>query len=153
MYKGDPFDDVQSTAEFIGADAYGQTKLLNVLFTLALARRVAPELVTVNMVHPGVTWTDMTRSQTWRTNPSWRWIWPVMRLIMRHGSPAKAARRVVFLASSPEAQAYTGQYFERKRTPKRLSARELDSGLQERAWELGSELVAHAPTSLQPARW
>lgn len=153
MYKGDPFDDVQSEAEFIGADAYGQTKLLNVLFTLALAKRVAPELVTVNMVHPGVTWTDMTRSQTWRANPSWRWIWPVMRLIMRHGSPEKAARRVVFLASSPEAQAYTGQYFERKRTPKPLSARELDSGLQERAWALGSELVAHAPTSLQPTRW
>jgi NAD(P)-dependent dehydrogenase (short-subunit alcohol dehydrogenase family) len=153
MYRGDPFDDVQSKAGFIGADAYGQTKLLNVLFTLALAKRIAPELVTVNMVHPGVTWTDMTRSQTWRTNPSWRWIWPVMRLIMRHGSPEKAARRVVFLASSPEAQAYTGQYFERKRTPKRLSARELDSGLQERAWELGSELVAHAPTSLQAARW
>jgi retinol dehydrogenase-14 len=153
MYKGDPFDDVQSKARFIGADAYGQTKLLNVLFTLALAKRIAPELVTVNMVHPGVTWTDMTRSQTWRANPSWRWIWPVMRLIMRHGSPEKAARRVVFLASSPEAQAYTGRYFERTRTPKRLSARELDSGLQERAWELGSELMAHAPTSLQPAMW
>jgi len=55
--------------------------------------------------------------------------------------------------SSPEAQAYTGQYFEHKLTPKHLSARELDSGLQERAWALGSELVAHAPSSLQPARW
>jgi NAD(P)-dependent dehydrogenase (short-subunit alcohol dehydrogenase family) len=153
MYKGDPFGDVQSKAGFIGADVYGQTKLLNVLSTLALARRVTPELVTVNLVHPGVTWTNMTRSQTWRTNPSWRWIWPVMWLIMRHGSPERAARRVGFLALSPEAQAYTGEYFERKRTPKRLSARERDQELQERAWVLGSELVAHAPTSLQPARW
>jgi NAD(P)-dependent dehydrogenase (short-subunit alcohol dehydrogenase family) len=71
MY-GDPFDDVQSRAGFIGADVYGQTKLLNLLFGLALARRLAPGHITVNMVHPGVTWTDMTRSQTWRTMPAWR---------------------------------------------------------------------------------
>jgi NAD(P)-dependent dehydrogenase (short-subunit alcohol dehydrogenase family) len=147
MYKADPFEDVQSKAGFIGADAYGHAKLLNVLFTLALARRVGPEQVTVNMVHPGVTWTDMTRSQTWRTNPSWRWIWPIMRLVMRHGSPEKAARRVAFLAASPEATAYTGEYFERKPTPKRLSTRELDPQLQERAWQLASTLLAGAATS------
>jgi NAD(P)-dependent dehydrogenase (short-subunit alcohol dehydrogenase family) len=147
MYKGDPFEDVQSNRGFIGADAYGHTKLLNVLFTLALARRTAPEQVTVNMVHPGVTWTDMTRSQTWRTNPSWRWIWPIMRLVMRHGSPEKAARRVAFLASSPAATAYTGEYFERPPTPKRLSARELDPQLQDQAWQLAAELLAAAPTN------
>src|SRR5689334_11354536 len=125
MYSGDPSGDVQSGKGFSGADAYAQTKLLNVLFTLALAKRAAPELVTVNMVHPGVTWTAMTRSQTWRTMPSWRWIWPAVRLVQRHGSPVKAARRVVYLAASPEAGAYTGEYFERKPTPKRLTAREL----------------------------
>jgi NAD(P)-dependent dehydrogenase (short-subunit alcohol dehydrogenase family) len=147
MYKGDPFGDVQSKAGFIGADAYGHAKLLNVLFTLALARRIAPEQVTVNLVHPGVTWTDMTRSQTWRTNPSWRWIWPIMRLVMRHGSPEKAARRVAFLAASPAATAYTGKYFERRPTPRPLSVRELDPELQERAWQLASTLLAGAPTN------
>jgi retinol dehydrogenase-14 len=149
MHKGDPFGDVQSEHGFTGAGAYSQAKLLNVLFTLALARRTAPEQVTVNMVHPGVTWTDMTRSQTWRTMPSWRWIWPAMRLVQRHGSPVKAAHRVVYLAASPEAGAYTGEYFERKRTPKPLSAREYDPGLQERAWQLKSDLVAAAPTNSQ----
>lgn len=153
MYKGDPFDDIQSKAGFIGADVYGQTKLLNVLSTLALAKRIAPEQLTVNMVHPGVTWTDMTRSQTWRTKPSWRWIWPLMRLVQWHGSPEKAARRVFFLASSPDARAHTGGYFERGTAPKRLSPRELDPALQERAWQLGSELVARAATSRLLARW
>jgi NAD(P)-dependent dehydrogenase (short-subunit alcohol dehydrogenase family) len=153
MYKGDPFDDVQSKKGFIGADVYGRTKLLNVLSSLSLAKRIAPEQVTVNMVHPGVTWTDMTRSQTWRTKPSWRWIWPLMRLAQRHGSPEKAAQRVFFLASSPDARAYTGEYFERGTTPKHLSTRELDPALQERAWQLGSELVAHALTGRVHARW
>lgn len=117
MYSGDPFGGVQSERDFTGADAYAQTKLLNVLFTLALAKRVAPEQVTVNMVHPGVTWTAMTRSQTWRTMPAWRWIWPAVRLVQRHGSPVKATRRVTFLAASSEAGACTGGYFERKPTP------------------------------------
>jgi NAD(P)-dependent dehydrogenase (short-subunit alcohol dehydrogenase family) len=147
MYKGDPFGDVQSEHGFTGAGAYAQAKLLNVLSTLALARRAAPDQVTVNMVHPGVTWTAMTSSQTWRTMPSWRWIWPLMRLVQRHGSPVKAARRVAFLAASPQAGACTGEYFERKPTPKRLSARELDPGLQEQAWQLGSDLVVGAPTN------
>jgi NAD(P)-dependent dehydrogenase (short-subunit alcohol dehydrogenase family) len=147
MYRGDPFSDVQSENGFTGAGAYAQAKLLNVLFTLALARRAGPEQIAVNMVHPGVTWTAMTRSQTWRTMPSWRWIWPLMRLVQRHGSPVKAARRVAFLAVSPQAGTYTGQYFERKRTPKPLSARELNPQLQERAWQLGSDLVTGAPTN------
>jgi hypothetical protein len=71
-----------------------------------------------------------------------------MRFLQQHGSPEKAARRVVFLASSPQAAAYTGEYFERKPTPKGLSARELNPELQEQAWQLGSDLVAQAPTDL-----
>jgi NAD(P)-dependent dehydrogenase (short-subunit alcohol dehydrogenase family) len=147
MYKRDPFEDVQSTSEpFIGANAYAQTKVLNLLFELALARRLTDDQITVNMVHPGVTWTDMTRSQTWRANPSWRRIWPIMRLIMRHGSPDKAARRVAFLACAPDAGAHTGRYFERSHDPKRLSTRELDPDHQEHAYELGEQLVASAAT-------
>lgn len=147
MVKGDPFEDVQAENGFIGGDAYARTKLLNLLFGLALARRVAPDRVTVNLVHPGASWTDMTRSQTPATMPSWRWIWPIVRLAQRRGSPRRAARRVAYLASSPEAGAFTGGYFERGHTPRRLSARELDVELQERAWRLAAELVAAAPTN------
>src|SRR5512132_172196 len=39
---------------------------LNVLFSLALARWVAAEQVTVNLVHPGLSWTPMTQSMTRR---------------------------------------------------------------------------------------
>jgi NAD(P)-dependent dehydrogenase (short-subunit alcohol dehydrogenase family) len=40
MRKGDPFQDLQSTQHFIGGDAYALAKLLNVLFSLALAKRL-----------------------------------------------------------------------------------------------------------------
>jgi retinol dehydrogenase-14 len=147
IWKRDPFEDVQSRGHFVGAEAYAQTKLLNLLFTLALARRLAPEQVTVNTLHPGLSWTEMTQSMTPDTMPFPKPLWPFLRLLQRLGSPAKAGRRVAFLASSPDIAAYTGAYFAGKPTPKRLSARELDPENQERAWQLAAELVAGAPTS------
>jgi NAD(P)-dependent dehydrogenase (short-subunit alcohol dehydrogenase family) len=146
MWKRDPFEDVQSRERYVSGDAYAHTKLLKVLLSLALAKRLSPG-ITVNVVHPGIAWTDMTQATTPDTIPSMRLLWPMMRLAQRRGSPEKAARRVAFLASSPEVSVYTGAYFTSKPTPKRLSERELDPEQQERAWQLASQLVADAPTS------
>jgi NAD(P)-dependent dehydrogenase (short-subunit alcohol dehydrogenase family) len=151
MWKRDPFEDVQSRERrFVGADAYAQTKLLNLLFTLALARRLAPEQATANTLHPGLSWTEMTQSMTPEAMPFPKVLWPFLRLLQRAGSPVKAGRRVAFLASSPDVTIYTGEYFTGKPTPERLSARELDPENQERAWRLAAELVAKAPTGRRP---
>jgi retinol dehydrogenase-12 len=149
MWKIDPFVDVQSADRFISGDAYAHTKLLNVLASLAWARRLAADQITVNVVHPGLSWTQMTQSMTAQTMPSWRLVWPLLRLLQRRGSPAKAGRRVAVVASLPQAAGFTGRYFEGRRTPSRLSARELDPENQNRAWRLGAELVAAAPTRRQ----
>ncbi|HEX6336739.1 MAG TPA: SDR family NAD(P)-dependent oxidoreductase [Jiangellaceae bacterium] len=150
MWNTDPFTDIHSTDRFVSGDAYAHTKLLNVLASLAWARRLAAEQITVNVVHPGLSWTRMTQSMTAQTMPSWRLVWPLLRLLQRRGSPAKAGRRVAFVASSPQTAGYTGRYFEGRRTPSQLSARELDSHNQDRAWRLGAELVATAPTHRPP---
>jgi retinol dehydrogenase-14 len=149
MWKTDPFTDLQSTQRFISGDAYAHTKLLNVLASLAWARRFTADQITMNVVHPGLSWTQMTQSMTPRTIPSMRLAWPLLRLLQRRGSPAKAGGRVAFVASSLETAGYTGQYFEGRRTPSRLSARELNPQTQDRAWQLGAELMATAPTYYQ----
>jgi NAD(P)-dependent dehydrogenase (short-subunit alcohol dehydrogenase family) len=146
MWKPDPFYDLHSTTHYVSGDVYAHTKLLNVLFSLERARRLPVEQVTVNLVHPGMSWTPMTQSMTSQTIPSLRLVWPLVRLVQRRRSPEKAGRRVAFLASSPRVSGYTGQYFEGKPTPKRLSARELDPEYQQRVWQLGAELVAAAGT-------
>jgi NAD(P)-dependent dehydrogenase (short-subunit alcohol dehydrogenase family) len=146
MWKTDPFQDVQSTQRYVSGDVYAHTKLLNLLFSMELARRLPAEQVTVNLVHPGMSWTPMTQSMTSQTIPSLRLVWPLIRLLQRRRSPVKAGQRVAFLASSPQVSGYTGQYFEGTPTPKRLSARELDPEYQQRAWQLGAELVASAGT-------
>jgi NAD(P)-dependent dehydrogenase (short-subunit alcohol dehydrogenase family) len=146
MWKTDPLQDLQSTQHYVSGDVYAHTKLLNVLFSLALARRLPAEQVTVNLVHPGHVVDPMTQSMTSQTIPSLRLVWPLVRVVQRRRSPEKAGQRVAFLASSPRVSGYTGQYFEGTPTPKRLSARELDPEYQQRAWQLGAELVAGAGT-------
>jgi NAD(P)-dependent dehydrogenase (short-subunit alcohol dehydrogenase family) len=147
MWKTDPFQDVQSTQRYVSGDVYAHTKLLNVLGSLALARRLPAEQVTVNLVHPGMAWTPMTQSMTAQTIPALRLVWPLARLMQRLGSPERAGRRVAALVASPLVAVTTGAYFEGK--PRRLSARELDPQLQQRAWQLGCQLVAEAPTRLR----
>jgi NAD(P)-dependent dehydrogenase (short-subunit alcohol dehydrogenase family) len=147
MWKTDPFQDLQSTQRYVSGDVYAHAKLLNVLASLALARRLPAEQVTVNLVHPGMAWTQMTQSMTSETIPAFRLVWPLLRAVQRRRSPDRAGQRVAVVASAPQLSGHTGQYFEVKPTPRRLSARELDRALQERAWELGAELVAGAPTS------
>ena len=146
MWNTDPFTDIHSADRFVSGDAYAHTKLLNLLASLAWARRLPSDQITVNVVHPGLSWTRMTRSMTARTIPSVRLLWPLLRLLHRRGSPVKAGQRVAFVASSPDTVGYTGRYFEGRRTPSRLSARELDPDNQDRAWTLGAELMATAPT-------
>jgi hypothetical protein len=78
--------------------------------------------------------------------PICRYVWPLVRLAQRHGSPEKAGQRVAFLAWSPRVDEYTGAYFEGRPISKRLSARELDTENQEQAWRLAADLVTGAHT-------
>lgn len=147
MWKPDPFQDLQSTQRYVSGDVYAHTKLLNVLASLALARRLPAEQVTVNLVHPGMAWTQMTQSMTSQTIPAFRLLWPLLWAVQRRRSPEKAGQHVAEIASAPRLSGHSGQYFEAKPTPRRLSARELDPEQQERAWQLAAELVAGAATS------
>jgi hypothetical protein len=144
MWKSDPFQDLQSARRFVSSDAYARAKLLNVLFSLALAKWVSAEQVTVNLIHPGMAWTPMTQSMTAQTIPGFRWCWPLLRLLQRCRSPEKAGRRVASLVASPLPSVRTGQYFEAKPTPKRLSGQELEPEYQRRAWQVGLGLLADA---------
>ena len=154
MWKGDLFADIQSCKNYNGSDAYSRSKYLNLLWTLALARRLEGSRIVANTLHPGTAWTAMTQSNEPRILPaSMRKLWPIFRLIQRTSSPEKAARTSIFLASAPEAANINGQYFESSTRPKNLREEVIDMTRQEIAWELGALLVRNAPTaiSFEPA--
>ena len=63
------FEDPQfKVRKHRGSLAYGQSKLANVMFTLALARRLSG--VTVNAVHPGVVATELNREAPPHVQPT-----------------------------------------------------------------------------------
>lgn len=146
MWEGDPFEDLGAEERYVGIEAYARAKLLNLLWTLALARRLEGSGVVANAVNPGMAWTPGTRALTPEAVPAWRFFWPLVRLVQRRASAEAASKAPVFLASSDDSAAVSGAYYESDAEPKRPSALALDTTNQERAWGLAAKLVARAPT-------
>ena len=53
------FDDIQLEHSYKTFEAYGRSKLANILFTRTLSQRLAGKGVTVNCLHPGAVATDI----------------------------------------------------------------------------------------------
>lgn len=148
MWRGDPLVDIQSERSFLGLRAYARAKLLNLLWTFALARRLGGSGVMVNATNPGTAWTTGTQGIAPRGMPPvQRFLWPVFRRVQKSGSAEKAARSPAFLMSSSEVAGVTGAYYESNAKPKRPSALALDRHEQERAWVLATTLASRAPTA------
>jgi NAD(P)-dependent dehydrogenase (short-subunit alcohol dehydrogenase family) len=113
-----------------GPTAYRQSKLANLLFTAALARRLEGSGVIANALHPGVVTTELAREYP-------RAIMKLVDLFLV--SPEEGARTSLHLASAPVA--VSGRYFVRCRE-KRPSARALDQADQERLWRLSEQLIS-----------
>ncbi len=113
--------------------AYARSKLANVLFTRALARRLQGRVL-VNALHPGAVATNI-----WTGAPAW--IQPVLAVAKWFMiSPAQGAKTLTFLAVDPSIEGRTGGYYESNREvrPAKLA---LDDALGERLWQLSERLV------------
>jgi NAD(P)-dependent dehydrogenase (short-subunit alcohol dehydrogenase family) len=127
------FDDVNAEEEYSGLQAYGQSKLANVLFTHELSRRLHDSGVLANCVHPGVVATHIWRGADWlsRIGRLFKWFYK---------SPAEGAEPVLYVAASPELGDVTGQYFkEMKRVNPSPAA--FDEKTAARLWRLSRELT------------
>ena len=142
MWKRDPFEDLNADERYVGIEAYARAKLLNLLWTFALARRLGGSGFVANATNPGMAWTPGTQALTPEAVPQWRWFWPPVRFVRRRASAEAASKSSVFLASSEDITGVTGTYFESNTKPGRPSALALAVGNQERAWAL-AETLAH----------
>jgi NAD(P)-dependent dehydrogenase (short-subunit alcohol dehydrogenase family) len=128
------FDELQERRGFSGMNAYGQSKLANVLFTYELARRLGGTGVTVNALHPGFVATNMGNNIGWFM----RILRPLMNL--RALSVEEGAETVIYLATSPEVEGITGKYFFRCK-PVSSSAYSYDEAVAERLWRVSEEMT------------
>jgi NAD(P)-dependent dehydrogenase (short-subunit alcohol dehydrogenase family) len=104
---------------------YRATKLANVLFTYALARRLRETNVTVNAVRPGTINTGLVGDYLWPFG-FLRWIFVLK-------TPSHGAAPIVRLATDPALEGVTGRYFDRFRE-RRSSPLSYDEALQEDLW-------------------
>lgn len=134
-----PWDDLARGGP--AGPAYPLSKLLNVLFTFELARRLAGTGVTANCLHPGFVRTALGRNVTGAPGAA-------VRLVLRfRPGPAAGARTSVYLASSPEVTDVTGGYFVACR-PAQPSALARDTGAAARLWTLSEELAGSSPLEI-----
>lgn len=135
---GFPADDLQGERSYSGITAYMATKLMNVLFTYELARRLTG--VTVNAMHPGVVQTRLDRD----LRGPLKWLLSVARPLLR--TPERAARTALMLACDPGLAGVSGQFFLDER-PARSSPITYDEKVAARLWADSEQLLARAASS------
>ena len=128
-------DDLQAERLYRPMRTYPQAKLAVVLFTYELARRLEGTGVTVNCLHPGFVATNFAQSDA---GPAFRLLVKVMGSF--GASPEKGAQTSIYLASSPEVEGVTGNYFV-KSIPRRSAAISYDESLQRQLWEQSAKMV------------
>ncbi|HEX6104137.1 MAG TPA: SDR family oxidoreductase [Gemmatimonadales bacterium] len=128
------FDDLQSERDYDPADVYAITKLMNVLFTYELARRLEGSGVTANCLHPGAVATRLLADYM-RV--------PVVAGVLAHAfgaSPEHGVDTVLYLAAAPEVASVSGRYFANRREA-RSSPASYDAATARRLWEVSERLT------------
>ena len=135
------FDDLQGAHNYSGQRAYNQSKLANIMFTNELARRLEGTGVTANSLHPGVVRTNFgAEDQAWFFGVMSRVVYPLLK------TPAQGARTPIYLASSPDMDGVTGQFFA-NRKPRTANKVAYDTDMAARLWQVSADLVGMTPAT------
>lgn len=130
------FDDPGFKKNYDGfRRAYGQSKLANVLFTKELARKLEGTGVTANCLHPGVVSTPIAQKES---SGIYRLGWTLWRPFMI--TPEQGAETSIYLASSPEVEGVTGQYFDKCKAKKPNPVAD-DREIAVKLWSLSEKLT------------
>jgi len=130
------FDDLQwERRAYRASAAYSASKLMNLLFTFELARRLDGSGVTANALHPGWVATEFAQGgDTFLLGIGTM----LGRFLAR--TPERGAQTAVWLAASPDAAAENGGYFIdcRRKSPAKPA---LDTDAARRLWEVSAQLT------------
>jgi len=129
------FDNLQGERRYSFFSAYARSKTAGILFTYELARRLEGTGITSNCFTPGPTASDFGRGLGGMVGV----MGGLMRLIGT--PPEKSARTAVYLATSPEVEGMTGQYFFKGR-PARSKRITYDREVAARLWAVSEQLTA-----------
>ena len=125
--------DTPTSYGFLSFRRYGETKLMNILWTRELARRLDSTGVIANSVHPGAVRSNLGNPNRWQA----ALVHPFMK------TAEEGASTSVFLATDPSVEGMTGGYWAKsKPADTKLTAAARDDALAARLWTACEELTA-----------
>jgi NAD(P)-dependent dehydrogenase (short-subunit alcohol dehydrogenase family) len=134
-------DDLQAVRGYRGMRRYSATKLMNILFTRALARRLEGTGVSAICLTPGFRHTGLSRDYK-------PFLDGVVRLMA--GTPEEGAALVIHGISSPELEGVSGVYIDRHMEIADPSDRAMDDETGEWLWKESERLVELSPEERLP---
>jgi NAD(P)-dependent dehydrogenase (short-subunit alcohol dehydrogenase family) len=128
------WDDLHTMNKWKGETAvYGASKLCNIWFARESARRMAGKRVTSNSLHPGGVASNFGASGSWLLKYGTKVAKPFLL------TTEKGARTSIYLASSPDVEGVSGEYFAKCKI-KQPSKKARDDASARRLWELSEKL-------------
>jgi len=118
-----------------GMRAYGDSKLMNLLFTAELNRRVGERGVASYALHPGVVQTELARDQPWWMLPIGLAMWPFMKRV------PQGAATTLHVATAAGLERPGGEIYFADCAPNRQPKLARDAGVAARLWDLSAEGV------------
>ena len=126
------FNDLQSEKKFNSLTAFGATKMANLLFTFALARRLENTGITVNAIHPGLARSSLMKES-----------FPLLRLFtwLISSPPQKVTENIVQPATASAYEQMSGKFLHRG---KEIEAPEYayDHEAQQQLWDASERLTS-----------
>lgn len=132
--KGIEFDNLSGSRNYDATRAYGQSKLANALFALALSRRLVGTVATANSLHPGYVDTKLFRHYP-RSLSGFRGLIPAGKLTVAQGAATSC-----YVATAPALSRVSG-YFFRYCNPVIPDPRATDLDAADRLWGVSEQLL------------
>jgi NAD(P)-dependent dehydrogenase (short-subunit alcohol dehydrogenase family) len=128
------FDNLQGEKGYNGWQAYARSKLMNVLFTYELHRRLDGSDITVNALHPGFVRTNFGQNNDGIPGKA------IKLAYLGAKSPEQGAETSIYLASSPAVEGLSGLYFKDCRAILSSEASN-DERAARRLWDVSLEMT------------
>jgi NAD(P)-dependent dehydrogenase (short-subunit alcohol dehydrogenase family) len=127
------FDDINGKTKFSSGflGAFGASKMMNIMFTYALARRLEGTGVTTSVFHPGLVKSELTKDMP-------KLLFYIFKIIS--STPDKAAKMLCSLAIDKGYENSNGTFLKYDGKEIQSSKYSYDKDLQEKLWTLSEQL-------------
>jgi NAD(P)-dependent dehydrogenase (short-subunit alcohol dehydrogenase family) len=128
------FDDINGKKKYSSGfmGAFGASKMMNIVFTYALARRLEGTGVTTGVFHPGLVKSDLTKDMP-------KLLYYIFKTIS--SAPDKVAKMLCSLAIDEKYANSNGTFFKVDGKEIKSSGYSYDKATQEKLWEISEQLA------------